>query len=113
MHKFPLPIAHDIRPAKPRWSVLRVFTIVLLGISLAPFIAEGTSICYAQWLQVMGRNAQARTPVIDSVHNALESAHRASSTAIGGYFQRLPWSPKLVLLVGVVVMMLGMKILKM
>jgi hypothetical protein len=113
MHKFPLPIAHDIRPAKRRWSALRVSALVLLGISLAPLIAEGTSICFAQWSQVMGRNAQARTPVIDSLQDGIESGHRSFSNSVSSYFQRLPWSPKIVLAVGVILMLLGMKILKM
>jgi hypothetical protein len=113
MHKFPLSIAHDIRPAKPRWSALRVSALVLLGISLAPLIAEGTSICFAQWSQVMGRNAQARTPVIDSLQEGIETGHRSVSSSMGSYFQRLPWSPKIVLAVGVILMLLGMKILKM
>jgi hypothetical protein len=113
MHKFPLPIAHDTRPAKPRWSALRVFALVVLGISLAPLIAEGTSICFAQWSQVMGSNALARTPVLDSLQEGLESGHRSISSTMTSYFQRLPWNPKVVLFVGVILMLIGMKILKM
>jgi hypothetical protein len=60
----------------------------------------------------MGRNAEARTPVIDSLQDGIESGHRSFSNTIGSYFQRLPWSPKLVLLVGVILMMLGMMMLK-
>ena len=112
MHKFPIPIAHDIRPTKHRWSLLRAGAIVLLGISLAPLIAEGTSICIAQWSRVMGRNAEARTPMIDSLQDGIESGHRSFSDAITAYFQRLPWSPKVVLVVGVILMMLAMMMLK-
>ena len=112
MHKFPLSIAHDIRPPKSRWSATRSCAIGLLGICLAPLLAEGTSICLAQWSQVMGRNAQARTPVIDSLRDGIESGHRSFSNTLGSYFQRLPWSPKIVLLVGIILMMLGMMMLK-
>jgi hypothetical protein len=112
MHKFPIPIAHDIPPAKPRRSLLRASVIVLIGISLAPLIAEGTSICLAQWSRVMGRNADARTPVIDSLQDGIESSHRSFSNAVTAYFQRLPWSPRIVLGVGVILMMLAMMMLK-
>jgi hypothetical protein len=112
MHKFPLPIAHDLHPTRRRWSVLRTCAIALLGLSLAPLLAEGTSIWFAQWSQVLGRNADARTPVIDSLHDGIESGHRSFSSAISSYFQRLPWSPKIVLLVGVILMMLGILMLK-
>jgi hypothetical protein len=112
MHKFPLPVAHDIRPTKPRWSLLRASAIVLLGISLAPLVAEGTSICVAQWSRVMGRNAEARTPVVDSLQDGIESGHRSLSNAIASYFQQLPWSPRVVLGVGVILMVLAMMMLK-
>jgi hypothetical protein len=113
MHKFPIPIAHDIRPTKPQWSLLRASAIALLGISLAPLIAEGTAICFAQWSRIMGTNAEARTPVIDSLQDGFESGHRSFSNTITSYFQRLPWSPKIVLIVGVILMMLAMMMLKM
>ena len=60
----------------------------------------------------MGRNAEARTPVLDSLQDGIESGHRSFSNAITAYFQRLPWSPKVVLVVGVILMMLAMMMLK-
>jgi hypothetical protein len=112
MHKFPLPIAHDIRPTRPRWRLLRSAALVLLGISLAPLIAEGASLCYAQWCQVLGRNAQARTPVLDSMSDSLESGHRSFWNTLSSYFQRLPWNPKVVLAIGVILMFLAMAMLR-
>ena len=112
MHKFPIPIAHDIHAAKPRRSLLRKAAIILLGISLAPLIAEGFSICFAQWSQVMGRNAEARTPVLDSLHEGLESGHHSFWATISPCFQRVPWSHRLVLAVGVICMIIGMMMLK-
>jgi hypothetical protein len=112
MHKFPIPIAHDIRPSRPRPSLLRTSAIILLGISLAPLVAEGTAICFAQWSRVMGTNAEATTPVIDTLHDGIDTGHRSLSNTVGSYFQRLPWSPKVVLGVGVVLMSLAMLMLK-
>jgi hypothetical protein len=112
MYKFPIPIAHDIRPTKPRCSLLRASATVLLGISLSPLIGEASSLCVAQWSRVMGRNVEVRTPVLDSVQDGIESGHRSFSGSISAYFQHLPWSPSIVLGVGAILMMLAMMMLK-
>jgi hypothetical protein len=112
MHKFPIPIAHDVPQTRPGFSLLRSIAIVILGISLAPLIAEGCAVCHAQWCRVLGSNAEASTPLFDSLHEGVESGHRSFWDAITPCFQRVPWSPKLVLLIGVILMMLGMLMLK-
>ena len=112
MHKFPIPIAHDTPAARSRSRLLHSSGIVVLGLSLAPLIYEGCAICYAQWCQVLGRNAVATTPVIDVLQGELESGHRSIWGVITPHFQRLPWNPKLVLLVGVIFMIIGMMMLK-
>ncbi len=113
MHKFPIPIAHDVHPGKSRWSPLRNTAIIVIGIGLAPLFAEGFSICFAQWSQVMGRNAEARTPLLDSLHEGLESGHQSFWATISPCFQRVPWSHTFVLAAGVVCMIIGMIMLKM
>jgi hypothetical protein len=112
MHKFPIPIAYEDPRAQSRSRLLRHGAIVVLGLGLAPLIFEGGSICYAQWCQVMGRNAQASTPVLDVVQNQVESGHRTFWDAISPCFQRLPWNPRPVLLVGVIFTIVGMMMLK-
>jgi hypothetical protein len=112
MHKFPIPIAHDIHSTKPRWSLLRKAAIIIIGISLAPLIAEGFSICFAQWSQVMGQNAEARTPMLDSLHEGLDSGHQSFWATITPWFQRVPWNHRLVLAAGVTCMFIGMLMLK-
>ena len=112
MHKFPIPIAHDIHPNKSRCSLLRTTAIIVIGIGLAPLLAEGFSICYAQWSQVMGRNAEARTPMLDSLHEGLESGHQSFWATISPWFERVPWNHGLVLAAGVICMVIGMLMLK-
>ena len=112
MHKFPIPIAHEIHPAKPRSPLVHKAAIVLLGMSLAPLIAEGTSICFAQWSQVMGRNTEARTPVFDSLHEHFESGSQSFWGTVSPCFQHVPWSHHLVLGIGAVLMVLGIIMLK-
>ena len=112
MHKFPIPIAHEAPPTRARLRLLRSSAIVILGVSLAPLIAEVCAVCHAQWCEVLGSNAQASTPLLNSLHDGVDSGHRSFWDAITPYFQRVPWSPKLVLLIGGILMIVGMRILK-
>jgi hypothetical protein len=112
MNKLPIPIAHDIHPAKPRPPLLHKTAIVILGVALAPIIAEGTSILYAQWSQVMGRNTQARTPVLDSLHDHFEAGTHSFWGTVSPWFQHVPWSHHFVLAISVVLVILGMLMLK-
>jgi hypothetical protein len=112
MHKFPIPIAHDVHRSKSRWSLLRNTALFVIGIGLAPLLAEGFSICFAQWSQVMGRNAEATTPLLDSLHEGLESGHQSFWATISPCFQRVPWNHRLVLAVGVICVIIGMMMLK-
>ena len=89
MHKFPLQIAHDMRPDQPRARLLRLVAIFGLGLALAPLVAEGVSISHAQWCQVLGKNAQARTPILDSVTETTVETHRSAWESINGRFQKV------------------------
>ena len=112
MHKFPIPIACEGSPIHARSSTLRRVGILLLGFSLAPLIAEGASICYAQWSEVLGRNATANTPVLDTLHEGFESGHQSLWGAISPCFDRVPWSHRAVLITGVVLMIVAIAMLK-
>ena len=112
MHKFPIPIACENSPAKSRLSSLNKAGILLLGFSLAPLIAEGASICYAQWSQVIGRNATASTPVLDTLHEGITSGHRSFWSVISPCFDRVPWSHRAVLATGAVLMIVAIAMLK-
>jgi hypothetical protein len=112
MHKFPIPVAHAARAANPRWSPLRTGALLLLGLLLAPLIAEGALLCHAQWSQVLGRNTEARTPVLNSLHDGLEAGHQSVWGFISSYFKRVPWSHEIVLATGAVVVVVGMLMLK-
>ena len=112
MHKTPISVAQPTHPQNKRSSPLRTGAILLLGFSLAPLLAEGALICYAQWSQVLGKNAEARTPMLDSLHEGLASGHQSLWSTVSAYFQRVPWSPHLVLAIGAVVVFVGMMLLK-
>ncbi len=112
MHKLPIPIAHDIHVGKTQRPLLHKAAIILVGISLAPLVAEVGSICYAQWSQVLGRNAEAETPVLNSLGEGLDSGRQSVLGAISSCFQRVPWNHQLVLAVGAILMIIGMIMLK-
>jgi hypothetical protein len=112
VHKFPMQIAHDLRRDRPRAKLSRLVAIFGLGLALAPLAAEGVSISHAQWCQVLGRNNQARTPILDSVTETAITTHRTAWESINPQFQRLPWNPTIVVAVGVVLMFLGMLMLR-
>ena len=113
MYKFPIPIAHDVAPPS-RWRRLRrSAAIAVLGLAIAPLVYEALAMCHAQWCQVLGRNAQARTPVFDSLSDGVSTGHRSFWDTIGPYFQHVPWNPKIVFAVAAVVMVLAMTMLKM
>ena len=111
MHKFPIPIAHDVPPSDPA-SVCSARLPSSFWESLWPRSSPRAAICHAQWCQVLGTNVEASTPLLDSLHQGVDSGHRSFWDAITPCFQRVPWSPKLVLLIGVILMMLGMLMLK-
>ncbi len=112
MHKFPLQIAHDMSPSRPRAKLWRLVAIFGLGLALSPLVAEGVSISYAQWCEVLGRNNQSRTPILDSVKETAVTTHRTAWESINPQFQRLPWNPTVVVAVGAVLMFLAMQMLR-
>jgi len=112
MHKFPIPIAHDMSGHRPAPKLMRMTFIVLLGLALAPPVEEGGSLCVGQWCEVMGQNTEVRTPILDSAQEGLQFAHRALWSWMSPQFQRLPWNPSYVLPIAAVVMALGMMMLR-
>ena len=112
MQKGPLPIAPDVRPDPSRWSLLRSGTLILLGIALAPLLAEGASLCYAQWYEVMGTTTKAHTPIIDMAQEHLETAAHWLGYNISAYFMRAPWNPAFVFPIAFILMCVGMAMLK-
>jgi hypothetical protein len=112
MHKFPMPIAHDVGPARRGAKLARALALVTLGLLLAPLVAEGTSYCLAQWREVLGENSEAKTPILDSIADSAEESHKSVEEFFDLYFHRLPWDPRIVFAVGAIIVVLGMKMLR-
>ncbi len=112
MHKFPMPIGHDVNSSGRKSKRLRTASIVLLGFLLAPVVAEGGWLCFAQWCQVMGTNTYAKTPIMDAMQDQMQSAHGSFWECMAHWFQNLPWDPRVVMSVGAVVMIIAIRMLK-
>src|SRR5262245_34698778 len=108
MHKFPLPLGHDIRPEPRRSKIVRIAFILVLGLGLAPPLEEAASICVANWFQLIGTNTEVRTPILDAVHDGLDTAHESVCSWMSPQFHRLPWNPSFVLPIAAGIMVLGM-----
>jgi len=112
MPKIPIYNAHDIRPNRRGSKIIRLAGLVAVGLALAVPLGEGISLCISQWCEVMGKNNQVRTPVLDSVNDRVQSTHETVGMWMSEQFQRVPWDPGLVLPIAGVVMVLGILMLK-
>lgn len=90
----PFYSAKPPRALRP-WPIIRAVAILLF---LAPFLYEGGQICYARWSRMLGGGSVAvRTPVLNYVGLLTRSARGA----VFAQFQRVPWKPQIVIVVGV------------
>jgi len=112
MPKIPTYNAHAARPEGLRSKLIRSACLVAVGLVLAVPIKEVVSLSIGQWCEVMGKNTEVRTPVLDSVNDGVQSTHQSVGTWMSEQFQRVPWDPGLVLPIAAVVMVLGILMLK-
>lgn len=111
MRRVPIPLDHAGSGIVRRPSLLRCAAIVFASALLAPVLAEGGAICYAQWSEVFGKPLQVDTPILDSVQNHVHDAREALSGTVLPYFQKVPWDPKIVIPIGAGLMLMAMVLL--
>jgi hypothetical protein len=112
MHKCQIPIADHHSSSGRKSKPLRTASIVLLGFLLVPLVAEGAWFCFAQWCQIMGKNTDAKTPMLDALNEHVQSAHESFWDGVAPWFQYLPWNPTVVLSIGAVLMAFAIRMLK-
>ncbi len=96
MRKVKAPFYLDRPPSTLRfWTVAR---IVVVTLALAPFLYEGTQLCYARWSRMLGSRVPVRTPFL----NSFGRLSRSAGAMISEQFQRVPWNPQVVLVIGIV-----------
>jgi hypothetical protein len=112
MRKLALQLGHDIQEEKKRSKVPGILLVVFLVIGLGPLLLEGTSICLANWKELMGVSASVKTPVMDSVQENLETLQQTFWSEVTPFFRQLPWEPKMVLPASALVMAVAMLMLR-
>src|SRR2546421_526702 len=113
MSKNPLPLAPDLRPNRRKSKLLPIASIFVMAPLLAPLVMETVALCHAQWCELLSTSATVRTPYLDSMGERIQSVRQDLWDRIGSRFQRVPWNPKVVVPILVVVMALAMVILRM
>jgi hypothetical protein len=98
----------DSQPAHAR----RALWIGVLAAGLAPFLWEGAAICHSQWCEVIGHPREVRTPILETVHEHLDSTQASIRESMENRFRTVPWNPKIVISIGGVVTALAMAMLK-
>jgi hypothetical protein len=112
MAKNPILLTVDLRPERRRSKVLPIASIFVLASLLTPLVIEVVALCHAQWCEVLGTSVTARTPTLDSIGDRIQEVREECWSCISSRFQRVPWNPRVVLPVLVVVMALGMVMLR-
>jgi hypothetical protein len=112
MPKNPVSLAPDLRPNGRRSKVVPIASIFVIAPLLAPLILEAGALCYAQWCAALGTSAQVRTPIIDTIQEGIETVRNDLWSALSARFQRVPWSPTVVLPVAAVIMAVAMVMLR-
>jgi|SRR5262245_58699525 hypothetical protein len=112
MRKQAWQIGDAIEEERRRSKLPTIFFVLFLVGGLVPIVVEGGAICLANWKEVMGVSSDVRTPVIDSVHDNLQSFSDTFWYQITPYFRRLPWDPKMVLPAAAIIMAVAMFMLR-
>jgi hypothetical protein len=70
---------------------------VLAAVAILPFLFEGALLVYTRWARVLGLRIKVGTPVLDHIGQFLYATH----SLIVSQFQRVPWNPTTVIIVGI------------
>ena len=111
MPKNPITLAPDLRPDRRR-KVLPIVSLFVLAALIVPLFLEVAGLCYAQWCAALGTSAQARTPILDSIQEGIETVRDDLGSVLSARFQRVPWNPKVVLPVAAVITAVAMVMLR-
>jgi hypothetical protein len=112
MAKNPIPLAPDLRPDRRRSRLLPIAAIFVLLPPIAPVFLEAVLLCYAQWSEILGTPVVVRTPILNSIAERIDDVRQDLGFRVSSCFERVPWSPKVVLPLIAVVMAIAMVMLR-
>jgi hypothetical protein len=112
MTKNLLTLAPDLTSERPRRKVLPILSLFIAVPLLAPLVIDAVAFCYGQWCDMLGIPSSVRTPTLDAIGEELAGVREEVRYHVTSHFQRVPWNPRVVLAVSVVVMLLAMTMLR-
>lgn len=112
MSKQVIVLAPDLLPDRPRRRFLPIVSLVVAVPLLVPIISDAASLCYGQWREMLGDPIPVRTPTFDAIGERAAAVRQELHYHLSSRFHRVPWDPRVVLGVAVVVMVLAMVMLR-
>lgn len=112
MAKNLLTLAPDIRSDRPRRKVLPMLSLFVAIPLLAPLFIDAVALCYGQWCDMLGIPSTVRTPTLDAIGERVAEVREDIRYHVTSRFQRVPWNPRVVVPVSVVIMLLAMMMLR-
>lgn len=112
MSKQLITIAPDLSSDRPRRKVLPILSLFVAAPLLAPIFIDAVALCYGQWREVLGTPITVRTPTLDAIGERVAAVREDLRYHVGSRFHRVPWNPRVVLVVSVVIMALAMLMLR-
>jgi hypothetical protein len=99
-------------PQRSAPSLFKIATVVLTGVVSAPLVIECVNLYYAKWSTIMGKSADARTPILESIHETFVTNYDALGSVVGPYFWRFLNHPAVLLPAVAVTIVMGMFVLR-
>jgi hypothetical protein len=112
MIKNPITLAPDLESDRPRRKVLPILLLFVAASLLAPIFIDAVALCYAQWGEILGTPTQVRTPILDAIGERVATVREDLWYHVSSRFHRVPWNPRIVLPVAVVVTLLAITMLR-
>jgi hypothetical protein len=113
MRKFPVGSPGESAPVPARWRPLRIAWIGLIVAILAPMVVECASLYHAKWSAILGKSTNVKTPILDRIHESYSESRANLCNSLSPYWSRIPSSPKSVLTIAAVSIVIGMFVLRM
>jgi hypothetical protein len=112
MSKNSITLAPDLRPDRHRRRLLPILSLFVTVPLLVPVIMDAVALCYGQWRGILGTPTDVRTPTLDAIGERIEEVREDLWYHISSRFNRVPWNPRVVLSIAVVVMIMAMVMLR-
>ena len=107
-----LTLAPDLGSDRPRRRVLPILSLFVAVLLLAPIVVDAVALCYGQWCDMLGVRCSVHTPTFDAIGEGVAEVREDVRYHVTSHFQRVPWNPRVVLPVSLIIMLLAMTMLR-